>query len=201
VSKKIMVQGHGPSKVNRDPAARSAYEALKGLHVGGKAIEDLPEDMVIRLCYEHTDEAIAKRNQGKEPYGSTRVQNLAGDCAPVTATDFDRQVEERRDFRGDENLETWEAPDPMKELAEKHVSKGMVPKFLSPSQIDRRGTRGYEIVKDSKGQPVKVGQMVLGQIPETKARARNEHFRKQGGERLAAVETNFKEQQRQLGGE
>lgn len=199
--KKIMVQGHGPSKVNRDPAARSAYEALKGLHVGGKPVEELPEEMVIRLCYEHTDEAIAKRNQGKEPYGSTRVQSLAGDRAPVTATDFDRQVLERRDFRETENLQTWEAPDPMKELAEQYVAPGMVPKFLSPSQIDRRGTRGFDLVKDLSGRLVQVGRMILGQMPESKARARREHFRKQGGERLAAVETNFKEQQRQLGGE
>ena len=197
-AKKIMSRGVGPSKLHRDPNAPDPYLHLRGLHVGGVQIEQLPEEMVARLSYAHTDEAIEQRNAGKADT-AVHVRGAAGDRAPVTGADFDRHLEERRDFRED-GSELWEAPDLMKELAEKYVAPGMAPKFLSPMQIDKRGLRGYEIVKDSTGQPVKVGRMMLGQMPEAKARARKEHFRKKGSERLAAIEQENTERQRELVG-
>jgi hypothetical protein len=198
-TKKIMSRGVGPSKVHRDPQAGDPYAHLRGLHIGGVPIADISEDLVARLSYDHTDEAIAERNAGKAE-SAVHVRSAAGDRAPVTAGDFDRSVEERRDFRQNQ-LEPWEAPDPMKELTEKHVPPGMAAKFLSPAQCDKRGLRGYELVKDSEGQPVKVGRMMLGQMPEPKARARREHYRKVGAARLAAIEEEHAERQRRLVGE
>jgi len=198
-TKKIMSRGVGPSKLHRDPHAPDPYGHLRGLHVGGVKIETLPEEMVARLSFDHTDEAIEQRNAGKSETAG-HVHAVGGDRARVTGGDFDRQVEERRDFcQG--GVEPWEAPDPMKELAEQHVAPGMAPKFLSPIQIDKRGLRGHEIVKDSSGQPIKVGRMMLGQMPEPKARARREHYRKLGDARLAAISAENQERQRELVGD
>jgi len=197
-TKRIMSRGVGASRVHRDPHAPDPYRHLRGLHVGGVKIETMPEDQVARLSYDHTDEAIEQRNRGKAETAA-HVRGTGGDRAPVTAVDFERSVEQRRDFK-EHGLEPWEAPDPMKQLAERHVAPGMAPKFLSPSQIDKRGLRGYEIVKDSDGQPVRVGRMLLGQMPEAKARARREHLRKAGSERLTAIEEEHQERQRELVG-
>jgi len=198
-TKKIISPGVGPSKVHRDPQAADPYKHLRGLHIGGVPIADISEDLVARLSYDHTDEAIAERNAGKAA-SAAHVRGAAGDRAAVTARDFDLSVEERREFR-ESGIEPWEAPDPMKELAEKHVGPGMVAKFLSPMQIDKRGLRGYEIVKDSGGQPIAVGRMMLGQMPEAKARARREHYRKLGDARLAAIKEENQERQRELVGD
>jgi len=197
VAKKIMIQGVGPSKLNRDPKAPSPYEALKGLHVAGVKIEDLPENLVVKLSYQHTDESIAERNEGKaESVG--RVTSAAR--ARVTASEFGRSVEERRDFRRDAETpqEVYEAPDPMKEIVEAHVAPGMRAKFLSPGRVDRDGTRGYELVKNIKGELVRLGRMMLGVMPETKAKARSEFYRKKGSERLTAITEEHEERQREL---
>jgi hypothetical protein len=198
-TKKIMSRGVGSSKLHRDPNAPDPYRHLRGLHVGGVKIETLPEEMVAQLSIYHTDEDIEQRNRGKT-HSEIEMLPIPGLRAPVTATDFERQVEERRDFRKNQ-VEPWEAPDVMKQLADEHVPKGMAPKFLSPMQIDKRGPRGYEIVKDSKGEPIKVGRMMLGQMPEVKARARREHYRKQGETRLAAINDENQERQRELVGD
>jgi hypothetical protein len=196
MKKKIMTQGVGPSKLNRDPKAPSCYEALKGCHVAGVPIEELPESLVVKLAYQHTDEGIhAWKAAMERGDGSDRPANRA----PVTASEFGRSIEERRDFRRDAGPhEIFEAPDPMKELVEQHVEPGMRGKFLSPGRVDRDGTRGFEIVKDLKGEPVKMGRMVLGQMPEAKARARATFYQKKGSERLSAIEQEHKERQREL---
>ena len=199
MTKKIMSRGVGPSKLHRDPHAPDPYQHLRGLHVGGVLIEKLPEEMVSRLSYDHTDEAIEQRNAGK-PGSVARVRAAGGDRAPVTATEFERQLDERREFRS-EGPEPWEAPDLMKDLAERHVPPGFVPKFLSPMQCDKRGMRGWQAVRDKTGELVKIGRMFLGMMPEAKARARNEHYHKKSAERLAAIETQHQEHQRQLVGD
>ncbi len=197
--KKIMSRGVGESKIHRDPNAPDPYLHLRGLHVGGVKIETLPEEMVARLSYDHTDEGIEERNRGKVE-GALHVRSRAGDRAPVTATEFERQVEERRDFRAT-GVETWEAPDPMKQLAAEHVPPGFAHRFLSEKQCDKRGMRGWEAVKDKAGQLVKVGRMFLGIMPEAKADARNRFFRAKGAARLAAIERQHEERQRELVGD
>ena len=194
MSKKIMVQGHGPSKLNRDSKAPSCYEALKGLHVAGVPIEELPEILVVKLAYQHTDEGIHEWKASFE-----RGEDRPAKRAAVTATEFGRSIDERRDFRNEAGpREIFEAPDPMKELVEQHVQPGMRGKFLSPGRVDRDGTRGFEVVKDSKGEPVRMGRMVLGQMPEAKARARATFYQKKGSERLSAIEQEHQERQREL---
>jgi hypothetical protein len=65
---------------------------------------------------------------------------------------------------------------PMEEAVARYGSPGMAPKFLSERCIDVLGLRGYRIVKDSNGDPVKVGKLIMGEIPLRMAENRRRHF-------------------------
>jgi hypothetical protein len=65
---------------------------------------------------------------------------------------------------------------PMEEAVMKYGTPGMAPKFLSERCIGVLGMRGYVIVKDEKGDPVKVGTLIMGQIPLRMAEARQRHY-------------------------
>jgi hypothetical protein len=184
---KIMAQGVGPSKLNRDATAcYDPFAALCGLHFGGKPVEAMPEADVARLAYQHSDEAIAARNAGK-----------VDSAARVTAGPFEKSVAARRDFRQAQK-EPWEAPNPMGEIADAHTPPGMTPKFLSPAKLDREGPRGYEIVKNAAGDLVRLGRMVLGIMPKERSKLRADHYRGLGNARLKRIEQENEEQQRAL---
>lgn len=65
---------------------------------------------------------------------------------------------------------------PMEEAVMRYGHTGMAPKFLSERCIGVLGLRGYEIVKDEKGDVVKVGTLIMGEIPLRMAERRREHF-------------------------
>jgi len=65
---------------------------------------------------------------------------------------------------------------PMEEAVAKYGQPGMAVKFLSERCIGVLGMRGYEMVKDEKGDVVKVGTLMMGQIPERTAAARRDHW-------------------------
>jgi hypothetical protein len=167
------------------PAMRREYAATEpsGLTVGGVAIEDIPGGHLIP--HGNTDQGIEERLA--RPHAS----------AQVTRDTLDKKIEERRDFRANE-LEPWEAPDPMGELVKQHVPAGFRGKFLSPGKIGRDGMRGYETVKGENGEPVKLGNMILGKMPETKAQARNRHYQGLGQQQMAEVHEKFNEEQQKL---
>jgi hypothetical protein len=195
-AKKIMVQGTGPSRLNRDPrASNDPYAVLAGLHVNGKPVEDLPYAQVGKLRYYDTDEAIEKRNVGKTGHG---IKIASGGRARVTATDPAKAIEERRDFRSEQSVEIFDAPDPMREIADAHVGPGMSPKFLSPARVARSGTRGFEIVNDKHGDPVKLGEMVLAQMPVERVKARNRTFQRKGQARVQEIRERFEEGQQRI---
>lgn len=65
---------------------------------------------------------------------------------------------------------------PMEEAVQKYGTPGMAPKFLSERCIGVLGLRGYVIVKDERGDPVKVGTLIMGEIPLRMAEARRRHW-------------------------
>jgi hypothetical protein len=65
---------------------------------------------------------------------------------------------------------------PMEEAVMRYGSPGMAPKFLSERCISVLGFRGYKIVMDERGDPVKVGTLIMGEIPIRMAEARQRHF-------------------------
>jgi len=65
---------------------------------------------------------------------------------------------------------------PMEEAVARYGTPGMAPKFLSERCIGVLGLRGYVIVKDERGDPVKVGTLIMGEIPIRMAEARRRHY-------------------------
>lgn len=64
----------------------------------------------------------------------------------------------------------------LSDAVERYGRPGKAYKFLSPRCMDILGLRGYEIVKDEKGDPVKVGTLHLGEISELVAQKRRAHY-------------------------
>ena len=82
---------------------------------------------------------------------------------------------------------------PMEEAVQRYGSPGMAPKFLSERCIGRFGLRGYVIVKDENGEPVKVGTLIMGEIPIRMAEARQRHYAEQSNEQVRSMQQDFEE--------
>lgn len=65
---------------------------------------------------------------------------------------------------------------PMEEAVMRYGTPGMAPKFLSERCLGVLGMRGYEIVKNEHGEPVRVGTLIMGEIPLKMAERRQRHF-------------------------
>ena len=65
---------------------------------------------------------------------------------------------------------------PMEDAVLRYGTPGMAPKFLSERCIGVLGMRGYVVVKDERGDPVKVGTLIMGEIPLRMADARQRHY-------------------------
>jgi hypothetical protein len=68
---------------------------------------------------------------------------------------------------------------PMEEAVARYGTPGMAPKFLSERCISVLGLRGYKVVMDERGDPVKVGTLIMGEIPVRMAEARRRHYAKE----------------------
>lgn len=175
--------GIGDSRIFVDPDAEPIdhLAPLVGLHFNGIAAEDIEESALKYLTPQLSDEHQVTLT----PHIEVRDR---GGRARVTATEVDKQIAERGEFLEDYE-DTFLAPDARKDLADRHVGPGMRAKFINPNKLSKTGrdARGFEIVKDERGEPVMHGVSVLGQMPEARAEARNKHYRKLGNEQLEHV--------------
>jgi hypothetical protein len=80
---------------------------------------------------------------------------------------------------------------PMEEAVKMYGTPGMRPKFLSERCIGVLGMRGYQIVKNKQGDPVKVGTLLMGEIPVRVAEARQRHFAQESENAVAEAEEAF----------
>lgn len=80
---------------------------------------------------------------------------------------------------------------PMEEAVMKYGSPGMAPKFLSERCIGALGMRGYVVVKDEHGDPVKVGTLIMGEIPLRMAEARRRHWADESEKDVREVAEDF----------
>lgn len=170
-------------------------DPILNLHVGGVLVKEMLAAMtpemaaIVRagLTYGATDEGIDKRNEGK-----------TGTGAQVLSGDFENALRQRKDDLRDREMEPFEARDPLKEVADEHVppGQGFRPKFLSQRRVKERGTLGgYEVVKDPKtGDPVQVQGMILGRIPEAKARARNRKYQANSRDLVNQITKHYKQE-------
>lgn len=179
--RRVIVQGRGNSKphISSEPKER----AEKVLTVNG---EPIPAEFAHAIPYGNTDQGIAEFNDQEF------VRDDAGQVK-IIADEFDQTIRARTDA-----VEPYEMPDPMKEIVEAHVKPGFRGRFLAPRVIEKRGLRGYEIVKNDKGDPIRLANMVLGVMPEEKARRRNKYYQQQGEDRLRKATEQFQEGQERL---
>jgi hypothetical protein len=131
--------------------------------VNGKPI---PEEFATAIPYAMTDQGLWHKNHGK-PKRMVEV----GDGP------WEKKLQQRRDM-------PWAGHDPFKEAVNEHREPGFSYRLLSTNVCDKRGKRGWEPVKDDKGNLVKVNSMFLGRMPVELAQERNEHYRRQGNEAL-----------------
>jgi hypothetical protein len=93
---------------------------------------------------------------------------------------------------------------PMRNVVAKYgpLHPGMSFKFLSDRCNDVLGLRGYEVVKDERGDPVKIGTLIMGMIPEYIAQRRMEHFAEEGRAQVRDMEEAYYDKaQREIAGE
>lgn len=166
-----------PIFTNTSREERAIDEKLLAAHVGGFPVCDLPLETQLRLMYRQTDEGIAEANAGK-----SEVR------ARTTMDEMSKACHHRKDDIIDRGMEPWEATDPAASLVAEHVAPGFKGKLLSASKIDKDGTRGYEILRHANGDPVKLRNMVLGQMPQERVNARNRHYQ----DKSAQAEGNVK---------
>jgi hypothetical protein len=82
---------------------------------------------------------------------------------------------------------------PMEEAVQMYGTPGMRAKFLSERCIGVLGLRGYRIVKDKNGDPVKVGTLIMGEIPIRMAEARQRHYAEESENQVAEAEAAYQE--------
>lgn len=83
--------------------------------------------------------------------------------------------------------------DPLRDAVEKYGTPGMRAKFLSERAMAVLGDRGYRIVKKENGDPVKVGTLIMGEIPEAMARARQRKYAEESEQAVREQEERFTE--------
>ena len=170
------------SRANRsDEVLATGETRILGCHINGIQIAalNLPPEVIAALDYFATDEGVAERNarpQMREPSGVTLGQDP-----------FSKALEQKTDDVLERDMYSYEARDPLREVAEQYAVPGMRAKFMSAAKIKAGGNRDYVVVKEENGDPVRVKGMILGHIPEERAVARNKHYQKLGNQFLKQI--------------
>jgi hypothetical protein len=131
--------------------------------------QPIPRKLWGQMLYAMTDQAAAER-------AAKRTTEPA--MVTVLADASDKRLE--RYIDGAKNdIDPWDNPDPMKELADRVVAPDEAPRFLSPNVIKNSGLRGWEpklVDKNGIKEPVSVNGMVLATMPKERKKSRDRHF-------------------------
>jgi hypothetical protein len=84
------------------------------------------------------------------------------------------------------------------ETVARYRETGFAYKFLSDRVTNVLGVRGYEVVKDAKGDVVKVGTLMLARIPQMIADKRRAYYERQSEEAVHAKAEQFQEETERL---
>lgn len=185
MSKKIMGSGAGDSRRFMAPEGTYAESPILDCHLNGIKVRDLnltPEQLT-QIPYERTDEGFAEKNKGKAPRISVSdpIDNVAGKLRDGYSA----------------GMEAWEVPDARRELMDQHVPEGFRGRWLSEGKIKEQGMRGFVPVKES-GEPVRLGTMILGAMPEERAQQRTEYFKALGRDKQRQAHDEVREQQERM---
>jgi hypothetical protein len=166
----------------------NAITRMLECHINGVLIRELNlgPQVLAALDYYATDEGIQEKNS------RPNVREASG--VETGADGWDKALKEKRDDVLERGWDTYEARDPLREVADQYAQPGMRSKFLSEKKTKEGGNRDYVVVKQENGDPVKVRGMLLGHIPERVAIARNKHFQQRGNQLLQQLEEKYKQE-------
>jgi hypothetical protein len=82
---------------------------------------------------------------------------------------------------------------PMREAVARYGRPGMAVKFLSDRCNQVLGMRGYEVVKDERGDPVRIGTLIMAEIPLDWAERRLQHYADEATSALREQEAAYYE--------
>ncbi len=168
---------------------READRAPSGYTVGGVPVEDMPMGHMIPFA--NTDQGIEERLA--RPHAVTSMGRSERPRPVHEGGSFEKTLDAR--VAAGMDLESWDAPDPLKEAVDAHCPPGFRAKFLSDSVVKNRGTRGfkYHLVD---GEPVKVAGLKMAIMPEDRAIARNKHFQAKGRQNIKQTQEQHDEELR-----
>ncbi len=105
---------------------------------------------------------------------------------------FDQEIDHRIDVANDDSLDPYSAPDPANAAIDRVRKPGMSYKLLSPRCCDVLGMRGYELSRDADGKEIRVGNMMLGEIPERVADKRHAAALRQSEEEVGLISDDYR---------
>lgn len=161
-------------KLGLEEYARVTYETI--MKKGPAAVPDA-------IMRKGLERAIAK-------FGRERVAQAFSDRI-LTIPVREYEVEVDRD-------DPMMLADPLRDAVEKYGTPGMRPKFMSPRAMDVLGDRGYRVVTKENGDPVKVGTLIMGEIPEGMALARQRRYAEESIQAVRDQEEHYMETQERL---
>lgn len=103
----------------------------------------------------------------------------------------DKQIFDRLD---DDEFDPLSESDPLRAAVKAYGRPGFANKLLSDRVCNIQGTRGYQPVMDGKGNIVKIGNMMLGEIPQALADKRQRRNVQMAEESLQTVQETFADQ-------
>ncbi len=195
MSKSIKSIGFGESKqtptVDREsfpPTPDDGLPPRKYWTCQGIPVDEMPNPQAI--TYGMTDQAMADRMRKLEAQG--------GPAAVISRDSFDKRNDARVDHVLNRGGSLHTAPNERAALAAKYVGPGMQARFLGGRRLDTNGTRGYQIVRDEKGDEVRFGNEVLAEIPKEVYDARRKNAQKQGEAQREGLTEKIHDQQKQV---
>ena len=168
------------------PGGATGETRILNSHINGVLVSELnlPPHVVAALDWHATDEGIAAAAANPNARPSSGITLVAGP--------WDKALEERRDDVKQRDMFLVDARDPFKEVADKYAVPGMRPKFMRDKKDGATGD--HVVVRNEKGDPVKVQGMILGHMPEEQANARSKNLQARSGQLLKQIGEQYKKE-------
>lgn len=185
-----MFAGVGASKLNVAPPG--AFEPDPRLDWDTLTFNGEPIAAAYRaiFTYAMTDQGRAEEEAAIEARGGRAVVEFARDAQ-------DKQIDKFADELGSAKSGLVRIADPLRVVMDRHLPKGFRGRWLGSRKTEQsgmiRGVVEYETVRLPNGDPVQLGGMTLGMIPEATALEAQEHYAEIERENRVSVNDKVRE--------